>query len=83
MLAVKDVNLHARGEAAGEKVNFSTIKSKKGSLEVNIIRDGVVDRAIAPKDVNVYARKEGANLKVKSVSHNPNVIKDYFDADVD
>ncbi len=83
VLAVKDVNLHARGEAAGEKVNFSTIKSKKGSLEVNIIRDGVVDRAIAPKDVNVYARKEGANLKVKSVSHNPNVIKDYFDADVD
>lgn len=79
VVAVKDVNLHARGEASGEDVNFNVIKSKQGSIKANIIRNGVVDNAVAPGKIDITARKVNADLKIKNTSNNPNVIKDYFD----
>ena len=81
VLAAKDIYLHARGEESGEAVNFGTIKSKEGSMDVNIISDGVVNNAIAPGAINVYARREDGNLNVKNKNNNPSVIKDYFDAE--
>lgn len=83
VVAAKDIFMHARGNETGERVNFDVIKSKEGSIDVNIISDGVVNNAIAPGAVNVYARKAGSDLRVNNVSNNPNVIRDYFDADID
>ena len=79
VLAVKDIYLHHRGNETGEYANFGTIKSKEGSINVNIIGPGNVENAIAPGNINIYSRKSDPNLKVKNVSHNPNVIRDYFD----
>ena len=79
VLATKDVYMHARGED-NEVVYFDTIKSKEGSLNVNIIGEGTVNNAIAPGAINISARKNGANLKVNNISKNPGVIKDYIDS---
>ena len=79
VVAVKNVNLHARGEDAGEDVYFGVIKSKEGSVSADMIRNGVVENAIAPNGVNIKPRKNDANFQVKNISNNPNIIKDYFD----
>ena len=81
-MAGQDIYLHARGEDAGEDVNFNVIKSKGGSIDVDIIRDGVVEQAVAPGNIKVEARKNDANLNVKVRSNDPNIIKDYFDKDL-
>jgi len=78
-VAVGDVNLHQRGEAEGEDFNFGTIKSKTGSINANMIKNGTVDNAVAPKDIKIKARKTGAQVTINNQSSNPNVIKDYFD----
>ena len=83
VMAVKDINLHARGEDYGEDVNFGTIKSKEGSVNVNLIRDGVIDNVISAGNINVESRKNDANLQIKNQSHNTSLIKDYFDKDLD
>ena len=78
IVAVKDVYLHGRGEN-DEKVNFGTIKSKEGSIEADLIKDGIIDNAIAPGKIDITSRRNEANLNIKNTSNNPNVIKDYFD----
>ncbi len=83
VLAAQDIYLHARGEAEGEDVNFNIIKSKGGSINADIIRDGVVEQAVAPGTIYIEPRKVDANLNVKSRSNDPNIIRDYFDADKD
>ena len=83
VVAVKNVNLHARGEASGEDVNFGVIKSKEGSVTADMIRNGVVENAVAPKGVNITTRKNDANFQVKNKSNNPNIIRDYFDGNKD
>ena len=80
VLAGQDIYLHARGEEVGEDVNFNIIKSKGGSIDADIIRNGVVEQAVAPGNIKVEARKNDANLNVKVKSNDPNIIKDYFDA---
>lgn len=82
ILAVKDINLHARGEESGEDVNFGTIKSKTGDVTVDLIKDGVVNNAIG-KNVNITSRKKDAKLDIKNKSNDTTLIKDYFDAEVD
>lgn len=79
VMAVGDVNLHHRGEAVGEDVNFGVIKSKTGSINADIIKDGVVNNAIAAKDINIKARRQDAKLEVKNKSNDTGLIKDYFD----
>ena len=78
VVAVKDVNLHARGKKDGEDVNFGVIKSKEGSIKANLIKDATIDNAIAAKKIDIKSRRNG-NLKVKRTSHNVDLIKDYFD----
>lgn len=82
VLAVKDINLHARGEEVGEDVNFGTIKSKTGDVTVDLIKDGVVNNAIG-KNVNITSRKKDAKLDIKNKSNDTELIKDYFDAEVE
>ena len=82
VLAAKDIHMHHRGNESGESVNFGTIKSKEGSIDVNLISDGVIDNVVAPGAINVYSRKENSNLIVNNRSNNPNVIRDYFDEPV-
>lgn len=82
ILAVKDINLHARGEEVGEDVNFGTIKSKTGDVNVDLIKDGVVNNAIG-KNVNITSRKKDAKLDIKNKSNDTTLIKDYFDAEVE
>ena len=79
VLAVKNIYLHARGEDSGEDVKFGTIKSKTGSIEADMIRNGQIENAIAPKAINITARKNNAHLKIQNSTHDANVIKDYFD----
>lgn len=79
VMAIGDINLHHRGEAEGEAVNFGVIKSKTGSINADIIKDGVVNNAIAAKDINIEARRNGAKLDIKNKSNDVNLIKDYFD----
>lgn len=79
VVAVKDVNLHHRGNAEGEDFNFGTIKSKTGSIKANMIKNGTVENAVAPKDINIRSRKNGANLVIENETSDVNLIKDYFD----
>ena len=83
VLAAQDIYLHARGEEQGENVYFNVIKSKGGSINADIIRDGVVEQAVAPGNISITPRKEEANFDVRIKSNDPNVIRDYFDADID
>ena len=83
VLAVKDIYLHARGEDYGEDVNFGTIKSKEGSVNVDLIRDAIIDNIISAGEINVDSRKNGAQLEIKNQSHDTSLIRDYFDKDMD
>jgi len=80
VLAAKDIYLHARGEATGEDVRFGTIKSKEGSIEANLVKDGYVKNAVAPKNINIETRrKKDGKVEITNKTSNVNVIKDYFD----
>ena len=79
VLAVKDVYLHARGEAEGEDVKVGTIKSKEGLIEADLIKNAYIENAVAPGAITITSRKEGAKLEIKNKTHDANVIKDYFD----
>ena len=78
VVAVKNINLHARGRKDGEAVNFGVIKSKEGSIKADLIKDATIDKAIAAKKINITSRRNG-NLKINKSSHNTDIIKDYFD----
>ena len=77
VVAGRDVNLHHRGEAVGENVNFDTIGSKTGNVTADIIKDGVIDNVIAPGSINVTSRRQDANLEIKNQSNDTSLIKDY------
>ena len=77
VIAGKDVNLHHRGEAVGENVNFGTIGSQTGNVTADIIRDGVIDNVVAPGTINVTSRMQNANLEIKNQSNDTSLIKDY------
>ena len=79
VVAVKNINLHARGRKLGEDVNFGVIKSKEGSIKANLIKDATIDNAIAAKKIDISSRRLNADLKIKKSSHNTDIIKDYFD----
>ena len=79
VVAIKNIDLHARGEDAGEDVNFGVIKSKEGYINADLIKDGIIDNAVAKGKINIKSRKNDANLNIKKTSHNVDVIKDYFD----
>ncbi len=79
VVAVKNINLHARGKQSGEDVNFGVIKSKEGSIKADLIKDANIDNAIAAKKIDISSRRFNADLKIKKSSHNTDIIKDYFD----
>lgn len=82
VLARKDINLYQRGEDEGEDVNFGVIKSKEGSIKADMIKDGVIENAIAPGEINITSRKgvlPEEKVKVNNKSHEVSADEDYFD----
>lgn len=78
VIAGGDVNLHHRGEALGEDVNFDIIGSETGNVTADLIKDGVINNIVSPGEVNVKSRRPNANLIINNQTDDTSLIKDYL-----